>query len=125
MRYNETGNVCIRVTLEALSCNNFYNGKAIGITYSECVFVALGIQRAMHLLAPYCYVWPVRLYNIFSTLSHKPHDFRKKVTEHKMCVLIFSTTFVRNISRFKIIKEHLISNVPKYSCKLPVIRVRF
>ena len=45
MRYNETGNVCIRVTLEALSCNNFYNGKAIGITYSECVFVALGIQH--------------------------------------------------------------------------------
>jgi len=30
----------------------------------------------------------------FSTLSHKRHDFRGKVTEHKMCVLIFSTTFV-------------------------------
>jgi len=25
-----------------------------------------------------------------STLRHKPHDFREKVTEHKMCVLIFS-----------------------------------
>jgi hypothetical protein len=37
----------------------------------------------------------------FSTLSRKRHDFRKKVTEHKMCVLIFFTTFVRNISRFK------------------------
>jgi hypothetical protein len=26
----------------------------------------------------------------FSTLSHKRYDFRKQVTEHKMCVLILS-----------------------------------
>ena len=34
------------------------------------------------------------------TLSHKRHDFRKKkkVIEHKMYVLIFSSAFVRNIS---------------------------
>ena len=32
----------------------------------------------------------------FSTLSHKRHDFREKVTEHKMCVLTFSTTFIRS-----------------------------
>ena len=30
----------------------------------------------------------------FSTLAHKGHKFRKNVTEHKMCVLIFSTNFV-------------------------------
>ena len=34
-----------------------------------------------------------RLYYFLSKLSHKRHNFRKKVTEHKMCVLIFSTTF--------------------------------
>ena len=37
----------------------------------------------------------------FPTLSHKRHDFREKVTEHKMCVLIFCTTFVWNISHSK------------------------
>ena len=30
----------------------------------------------------------------FSTLSHKRHDFREKVIEHKMCVWIFCTTFI-------------------------------
>jgi hypothetical protein len=37
----------------------------------------------------------------FCTLSHKRRDFRKEVTEHKIRVLIFSTTFVWNISRSK------------------------
>jgi hypothetical protein len=36
-----------------------------------------------------------------STLSHKRYDFRKEVTENKMCVLIFSTTFISKISRSK------------------------
>jgi hypothetical protein len=30
----------------------------------------------------------------FSTLSHIRHDFKKNVTEHEMCVLIFFTTFI-------------------------------
>jgi hypothetical protein len=37
----------------------------------------------------------------FSTLSHKRHDFRNDVIEHKMCVVIFSTAFVWNISHCK------------------------
>ena len=37
----------------------------------------------------------------FSTLSHKRYDFRNNVIGHKMCVLIFSTTFVWNISHSK------------------------
>jgi len=48
-----------------------------------------------------CHLWSARLYKVFSTLSHKRHDFREKVTEHKMCFLIFSTTFVWNISHSK------------------------
>jgi hypothetical protein len=37
----------------------------------------------------------------FTTLSHKQHDIQKRVTEHKMCVLNFSTTVVCNISHSK------------------------
>jgi hypothetical protein len=33
-----------------------------------------------------------------STISHKRHDFRKKVPEYKIYILIFSITFVWNIS---------------------------
>jgi len=35
--------------MEELSCNNFCSGKAMSITYSERVFVALVIQRAMRM----------------------------------------------------------------------------
>jgi hypothetical protein len=73
------------------------------ITYSECVFVASVIQHAkwcMHrilLASVVCLVLPY-----FSTLSNKRHDFqKKKVIESKMCVLIFSTSFISNISYSK------------------------
>jgi len=35
--------------IEALSCNHCCSGKAISITYSECVFLALVIQHAIQL----------------------------------------------------------------------------
>jgi hypothetical protein len=37
----------------------------------------------------------------FSTLSHKLDDFRKRVIEHKTCVLMSSATFGCNISHSK------------------------
>jgi len=37
----------------------------------------------------------------FSTLFHEGHNFLKIFIEHKLCVFIFSTTIVRNISHSK------------------------
>jgi hypothetical protein len=68
-------------------------GKAVSIAFSGCMFVALFTQDAMRI---YCNIVTcglsgstIPLYNI----SQRAH-FRKKVTEHKTCALIFSTTFV-------------------------------
>jgi hypothetical protein len=47
---------------------------------------------------PYCHLWPVWLYNVFPRYVTKRTVFGKKNTEHKMCFLISSTSFVWKIS---------------------------
>jgi hypothetical protein len=66
---------------------------------------------AWNVHASYRYLWPSRLYSIFS--SHKRHYFRKTIIEHKMCVFIFSTRFVLNISYSK-------KNLTRYDKKMVI-----
>jgi hypothetical protein len=94
-----------RIT-EARSCNQFYSATAISITYSESVFVALGIQHAL---------WSVRLYDIF------PHYFKNGTIfygggmeflnmKYGFWFFIFSTTSVLNTS-------HSVKNSPRHCHK--------
>ena len=60
----------------------------------------------------------------FSILSHKRHDFRENVIEHKMFVLVLfslSETFLI----LRRIRGYIVINVLKSSCKVPVILLRF
>jgi hypothetical protein len=68
----------VKRNIQARSCNQCCSGKAISMTYSECVFVALGIQNAMrmrHIILSYV-ACPAVQY--FSTLCHKRRDFPNK-----------------------------------------------
>ena len=115
--------------MEARLCKRCCKGKAVSITYSVCVCVcvcvsvALVIQHAMrtHRIILSSVAYPAVLY--FFTLSHKSHDIRKKVVEHKMCVLIFSTPFVKFFF-LRRINRYAATNVHWSSCEVPVIPVR-
>jgi len=81
----------VRVPLLQWKSNEYYTTRVCicSLTYPAC-----------NVHEPYCHLSPVLQH--FSTLSHKRRGFRKrKVTEHKMCVSIFSTRFVWNISHSK------------------------
>jgi hypothetical protein len=56
------------------------------------------MQRACAVL--YCFLLPVLFYPVFALYLTYDTVFRK-VTEHKLCVLIFRKTLVQNIPHFK------------------------
>jgi len=64
--------------------------------YTTCMPIGSHRYPVCSAHAPYSHLWSVPLYNIFPRylLTGKIFGGKKKVTEHKTCVLIFSTTFV-------------------------------
>jgi hypothetical protein len=73
----------VQCNTETRACNNCCSGKAIIIIYSECVFVALEIQHAMHM----CHIVICDLpgSTLFFHIISYTEQFKKKVNEHDVC----------------------------------------
>jgi hypothetical protein len=91
-------------------------GKAITVTYSEyvCVYMVLGIQYAKHMRCVALSFVPCLALPYFSTLSHKWHDFWKKLL-NIICVSISETFLTLRRSHW-----NTIINVHRCLCKVPV-----
>ena len=61
----------------------------------------------------------------FSALSHKWHDFRKQVTEHKIRILIFFTILRENFLILGRTERYMRKIVHWSTHKVPVILVQF
>jgi hypothetical protein len=91
-----------RITRQEMYCNvtlrrvryDCCHGKAISITYSECVSLALVFQHAMRMRCiAHIFICGLPYFYIIS--------FHKNGIDDKICVLIFSTTSVWNIFHSK------------------------
>jgi len=123
IRMKKTGNVCAERNIAARSRNHCCSGEKKDYIFWVCVcnLSCAGCKAN----APYCHLWPVRLYNTFPQYLITGTIFEKKVTEHKMCVWIFSTPFVWNISHSKKKWATHCPTVHKPSCKIPGLLSRF
>ena len=68
-------------------CNHCRSGKATCV----CIYSLRYPSMQCTCATLYCHLWSAQLYNVFSTFSHKRHDFRwgwgrGGGIEHKMCV---------------------------------------
>jgi hypothetical protein len=69
---------------DTLSRKQFWHGKAMSVTYSACVSVALFVQHALRMRRMILASLASLAVQYFSILPHKRHDFRKNVIEYNV-----------------------------------------
>ena len=77
---------------ETRSRNHWCRGRATGSMYSKCVSLALDIQHALRMLR--IAICSLSGSTTFFALSQKRNNFGENALVHKMCVPMFSTTFM-------------------------------
>jgi len=116
---SKTDNALYRNT-EVRSCNNCCGGRAISITYCECVFVALGIQQAMRmrrfvicdlLCSTICFT----LYLINDAIFNK-----KKLLNIKCTFWVYLQVLSETFLILRRNERDVIKNVNYSSCKMPL-----
>jgi hypothetical protein len=89
------------------------------------VFVVLGIRHSKHMRLLISSSVPCPTVPHFSTLPHKQYNFRKESLNTKrvfrFSVQVLSETFLV----LRGTEGDMIKNVHRYSCKVPVILVKF
>jgi hypothetical protein len=79
-----------------------------------------------HAHAPYCQMWPAPLCNIFPHFLINDTIFeKKKVTDHKMCVVIFTTNVSETFFILRRNERDMVKIVYWSSCKVPFMLVQF
>jgi hypothetical protein len=107
--------------IEARSRNRCCRGKAISITYSECVSVALVIQHAKRMRSIILSSVACLALLYVSTLSHKRHDFRKKLLNIKCVFWFFLQLLSETFLILRRIQRDIIINVHRSLCKVPLL----
>jgi len=114
----------VQLNTEVRSCNHCHSGKAISITYSDCVFLDLGIQHAMHIRHIILSSVACLALQYFSTLPHSGTIFEKSYSTYDVCFQFSLQLLSEIILILRKNESDMIRNVYWFSSEVPIILFR-